>query len=177
MLLGCVCFGFLVIFNSPKTFCKIKFLHASFSTSIPYVSHFALMQIKSWKKEKVPKMTHPLKRRGSNFWVYFAIQGVLEVSNLGVHSPQWCTVRNLPPNTWAIQYKHTYLPWTTRILRYQNPCIQVTMCFLIHKQRTGIPRLTRFLWQPKICVRQYSRYAKPTFVFSNPLPCMVFGRG
>ena len=128
------------------------------------------MQIKSWKKEKVPKMTHPLKRRGSNFWVYFTIQGVLEVSNLGVHSPQWCTVRNLPPNTWATQYKHhcinlelhgfwdikirvcTYLKlhkYTDFEISKSVYVSQVTVCVLVHKQRTGITGLTHFLCQPK----------------------------
>ena len=41
---------------------------------------------------------------------------------------------------------------------------------------TGIPRLTRFLWQPKYRVRQNWRYAKPTFALSNPSPSAVFDR-
>ena len=34
-----------------------------------------------------------------------------------------------------------------------------------NKTNTGIPRLTRFLWQPKNHAMQNSRHAKPTFVF------------
>ena len=39
--------------------------------------------------------------------------------------------------------------------------------------RTGIPCLSRFLWQLKKHIRRNSLYKKPTFAFSNPSPSAV----